>query len=148
MDWAKTTARRDEKHLWFGIGCDLDKRIDGNFKHCCVWLFTYLPNEAMLFILPRSQVIFEFSDATFIVRNLKIKKALYENYKGWGYPNHLSFVQIRNDIKNLEHTNYYEIPKLYLKHSNGLAQDCGNSISSTLSCAKPSIYRWVCARTT
>ena len=23
MDWAKTTARRDEKHLGFGIWCDL-----------------------------------------------------------------------------------------------------------------------------
>ena len=23
MDWAKATVRRDEKHLTFGIGCDL-----------------------------------------------------------------------------------------------------------------------------
>ena len=29
MDWTKTTARRDEKHLCLGIGCALYKRIDG-----------------------------------------------------------------------------------------------------------------------
>ena len=28
MDWAKTTARRDKKHLSFGILCDLYKRFD------------------------------------------------------------------------------------------------------------------------
>ena len=31
MDWAKTTARRDEKHLCIGIGCVLYKIIDSNF---------------------------------------------------------------------------------------------------------------------
>ena len=30
MDWAKTTAWRDEKHLCFEIGCALYQRIDGN----------------------------------------------------------------------------------------------------------------------
>ena len=28
MDWAKTTARRDKKHLKFGIWCILYKRFD------------------------------------------------------------------------------------------------------------------------
>ena len=30
MDWAKTTARGDEKHLSFEIWCDLYKRFYGN----------------------------------------------------------------------------------------------------------------------
>ena len=30
MDWAKTTARRDEKHLSFGIWCDLYQRFYGS----------------------------------------------------------------------------------------------------------------------
>ena len=30
MDWTKTTARQDEKHLSFGIWCDLYKRFYGN----------------------------------------------------------------------------------------------------------------------
>ena len=32
MDWVKSTARRDEKHLSFGIWSLLYKRFDGNFK--------------------------------------------------------------------------------------------------------------------
>ena len=31
MDWAKTTARRDEKHFSFGIWCDLYEKLDGNY---------------------------------------------------------------------------------------------------------------------
>ena len=31
MDWTKTTARRDEKHLSLGIWCDLHKRFDGMY---------------------------------------------------------------------------------------------------------------------
>ena len=30
MDWSKTTARRDKKHLCFGIGCTLYLRTDGS----------------------------------------------------------------------------------------------------------------------
>ena len=30
MDWAKTTARREGKHLCLGIGCDLYQRIGGS----------------------------------------------------------------------------------------------------------------------
>ena len=29
MDWTRTTASRDEKHLNFGIWCDLYQRFDG-----------------------------------------------------------------------------------------------------------------------
>ena len=32
MDWAKTTLRRDEKHLSFRICCSLYYRFDGNFN--------------------------------------------------------------------------------------------------------------------
>ena len=32
MDWAKTTARQDEKHFSFVIWCDLYKRFDGSFN--------------------------------------------------------------------------------------------------------------------
>ena len=31
MDWAKTTARQDEKHLSFGIWCTLILRFDGSY---------------------------------------------------------------------------------------------------------------------
>ena len=31
MDWVKTTARRDKKHLSCKIGFDLDKRLYGTF---------------------------------------------------------------------------------------------------------------------
>ena len=34
MDWAKTTARWDEKHLCFGIRCILYQRIDGRWSWC------------------------------------------------------------------------------------------------------------------
>ena len=40
MDWAKTTARRDEKHLSFGIWCPLYQRFYGSFY--CIHV-TYLP---------------------------------------------------------------------------------------------------------
>ena len=33
MDWSKITARRDEKHLCFKIGCVLHKRTDGMFDY-------------------------------------------------------------------------------------------------------------------
>ena len=33
MDWAKTTARDDEKHLSFEIWCDLYKRFNGSYYH-------------------------------------------------------------------------------------------------------------------
>ena len=32
MDWAKTTARRDEKYICFGIGCVLYEKIDGRSR--------------------------------------------------------------------------------------------------------------------
>ena len=32
MDWAKTTARQDEKHLSFFIWCVLYLRFDGNIQ--------------------------------------------------------------------------------------------------------------------
>ena len=35
MDWAKTTARRDEKHLIFGIWCDLYWRFCGMILSRC-----------------------------------------------------------------------------------------------------------------
>ena len=33
MDWVKTTARWDEKHLGFEIWCDLYKRFYGTDSH-------------------------------------------------------------------------------------------------------------------
>ena len=42
MDWANTTARRGEKHLCFGIGCDLYWRIDGIHTTVSKWLLLRL----------------------------------------------------------------------------------------------------------
>ena len=49
MDWSKTTARRDQKHLSFGIWCALYYRVDGTVCwalsgqklagiHFCLWV--------------------------------------------------------------------------------------------------------------
>ena len=37
MDWAKTTARGDERHLSFGIWCDLHERFYGMVKFTVLW---------------------------------------------------------------------------------------------------------------
>ena len=37
MDWAKTTAQGDEKHLSFEIWCDLYKRFYGNMNAEYKW---------------------------------------------------------------------------------------------------------------
>ena len=39
MEWAKTSARRDEKHLSFGIWCALYQRFDSNTRFSCVHIF-------------------------------------------------------------------------------------------------------------
>ena len=51
MDWAKTTARWDKKHLSFGIWCTLYQRFDGTSDYivsvpawpvvCCIWHATH-----------------------------------------------------------------------------------------------------------
>ena len=42
MDWAKTTARGDKKHLSFGISCDLYWRFYGsvapNIRHAIAYI--------------------------------------------------------------------------------------------------------------
>ena len=43
MDWAKTNTRWDEKHLRFGIWCDLYSRFYGTVR-CCYNAVNFLPN--------------------------------------------------------------------------------------------------------
>ena len=40
MDWAKTTARRDEKHLALGIWCSIYYRFDGKSLQTVAEIFT------------------------------------------------------------------------------------------------------------
>ena len=41
MDWGKTTARQDEKHLSFGIWCVLYQTFDGS--SCLLFAFLSVP---------------------------------------------------------------------------------------------------------
>ena len=52
--WTKTTARRDEKHLNFGIWCDLYQRFDSNLKanlkiHVKIIMLSCINNTPVLF---------------------------------------------------------------------------------------------------
>ena len=60
MDWAKTIARGDEKHLRFGIWCGLYSRFDGiseTFHHSCVICDIYDYGHTILSFWKLRQVI-------------------------------------------------------------------------------------------
>ena len=88
MDWTKTTVRRDEKHLSFGIKCDLHERFDclnsliETHWYACSNLYAALlvafidklDNQVYLYIIPFIKQIEEFCLSAHEIKNKQKEK--------------------------------------------------------------------------